>query len=114
MLLEQTQQSAACHALHEAEPRLARWLLQCHDYAGQDTLDLTQDFVSEMIGVRRTTVSLLATTLQAEGLIKYRRGHVTILNREGLERRCCECYALVVKNRTFHHPVLRPLAVPPQ
>jgi CRP-like cAMP-binding protein len=114
MLLEQTQQSAACHALHEAEPRLARWLLQCHDYAGQDTLDLTQDFVSEMIGVRRTTVSLLATTLQAEGLIKYRRGHVTIVNREGLERRCCECYGVVFKNRTFHHPVIRPLAVPPQ
>jgi len=67
MLIEQTQQSAACHALHEAEQRLARWLLQSHDFAGQDTLDLTQDFVSEMIGVRRTTVSQLATTLQTEG-----------------------------------------------
>ena len=57
MLVEQTQQSAACHALHEAEQRLARWLLQAHDFAGEDVLDLTQDFVSEMIGVRRTTVS---------------------------------------------------------
>jgi len=115
MLLEQTQQSAACHALHEAEQRLARWLLQSHDYAGQDTLDLTQDFVSEMIGVRRTTVSLLATTLQAESLIRYRRGHVTVLDREGLERRTCECYALVAKNRSLHsHPAARPLAVPPQ
>jgi CRP-like cAMP-binding protein len=115
MLIDQTQQSVACHALHQAEQRLARWLLQSHDFAGQDTLDLTQDFVSEMIGVRRTTVSQLATTLQAEGLITYRRGHVTVLDREGLERRCCECYALVAKNRSLHvHPVLKPLAMAPQ
>jgi CRP-like cAMP-binding protein len=115
MLIEQTQQSAACHALHEAEQRLARWLLQSHDFAGQDTLDLTQDFVSEMIGVRRTTVSVLAMTLQGEGLIKYRRGHVTVVDREGLERRCCECYALVAKNRSPHnHPHLKPIAIPPQ
>src|SRR5215204_5830440 len=98
-LLEQTQQTAACHALHAAEQRLARWLLQSHDYAGQEVLDLTQDFVSEMIGVRRTTVSLVAGTLQGEGLIKVRRGHVTVLDRGGLERRCCECYAAVAKNR---------------
>lgn len=112
LLIEQIQQGAACHALHETESRLARWLLQSHDYAGQDTLDLTQDFVSEMIGVRRTTVSLLATNLQSEGLIKYRRGQVTIVNRLGLEARCCECYHLVARNRTGE-VVAKPLAVPP-
>jgi CRP-like cAMP-binding protein len=115
MLIEQMQQSAACHALHEAEQRLARWLLQSHDYAGQDVLDLTQEFVSEMIGVRRTTVSLLATNLQAEKLINVRRGHVTILDREGLESRSCECYALLARNRRPDvPPALKPIAVPPQ
>src|SRR5215203_5077174 len=114
-LLEQTQQTAACHALHAAEQRLARWLLQSHDYAGQEVLDLTQDFVSEMIGVRRTTVSLVAGTLQGEGLIKVRRGHVTVLDRGGLERRCCECYAAVAKNRAdAPNRAIKPEAVPPQ
>jgi CRP-like cAMP-binding protein len=112
MLVEQIQQVAACHALHNAEGRLASWLLQTHDYAGNDVLDLTQDFVSEMIGVRRTTVSALAQTLQMEGLIKYSRGRVTIHDRAGLERRCCECYQAVVEARTFHPP-LKPLSVAP-
>jgi DNA-binding FadR family transcriptional regulator len=66
--------------------------LQTHDYAGKDLLDLTQDFVSEMIDVRRTTVTELTQTLQKEGLIRYNRGRVTIVDRKGLERRCCECY----------------------
>src|SRR5215203_5926826 len=78
LLVEQIQQTAACHVLHEAEQRLARWLLQCHDYAGNAVLDLTQDFVAEMLGVRRTTISQVAGTLQEEGLIHYRRGHVTV------------------------------------
>ena len=71
MLVEQVQQIAACHALHHAKGRLARWLLRTHDYAGNDVLDLTQDFISEMIGVRRTTVTELAQTLQNKGFIKY-------------------------------------------
>jgi CRP-like cAMP-binding protein len=112
MLVEQIQQVAACHALHNAEGRLARWLLQSHDYAGNDLLDLTQDFVSEMIGVRRTTVTELAQTLQREGLIKYSRGRVTIVNRSGLESRCCECYKTVVEARAADVP-LRPMSVPP-
>ena len=115
MLIEQIQQSAACQALHQAEQRLARWLLQSHDFAGEDVLDLTQDFVSEMIGVRRTTVSLIATNLQAEGLITVRRGRVTIVDRELLERRCCECYGVLARNRSPDaHPALKPLAVPPR
>jgi len=113
LLVEQIQQGAACHALHQAEQRLARWLLQSHDFAGQDSLDLTQDFVSEMIGVRRTTVSLIANTLQQEGLIHYRRGHVTVIDREALERRCCECYGTLVESRQ-KHPSLKPVAVPPR
>jgi CRP-like cAMP-binding protein len=112
LLIEQTQQVAACHALHITESRMARWLLQSHDYAQEDVLDLTQDFVSEMLGVRRTTVTLMAQMLQKEGLIKYRRGHVTIVSREGLERRCCECYRAVQEQR--HGKIaIKPLAVPP-
>jgi len=113
LLIEQVQQTAACHALHSAEQRLARWLLQCYDYAGNEFLDLTQDFVSEMLGVRRTTVSQVAATLQTEGLIKYRRGHVTVLDRESLLARSCECYDAVTKHRHGHIPV-KPIAVPPQ
>jgi len=111
LLIEQVQQTAACHALHNAEQRLARWLLQSHDYAGEEVLDLTQDFVSEMLGVRRTTVSLIATTLQEEGLIHYRRGHVKVLDRQGLENRTCECYAVVAQHR--NGLVVKPIAVPP-
>jgi CRP-like cAMP-binding protein len=113
LLVEQTQQTAACQALHMAEQRLARWLLQTHDYAGQGVLDLTQEFVAEMLGVRRTTVSLVATALQSEKLITIRRGQVTILNREGLEQRSCECYGTVMKHRNGH-PALKPVAVSPQ
>jgi hypothetical protein len=92
--------------------RLARWLLQTHDYAGNDVLDLTQDFVSEMMGVRRTTVTELAQTLQKEGLIRYSRGRVTILNRGGLEDRCCECYKTVAERRAANPPLL-PASVAP-
>jgi CRP-like cAMP-binding protein len=113
LLIEQVQQTAACHALHAAEQRLGRWLLQCYDYAGNEFLDLTQDFVSEMLGVRRTTVSQVAATLQSEGLIRYRRGHVTVLDRERLLARSCECYDTVMKHRNGH-PALKPIAVPPQ
>jgi CRP-like cAMP-binding protein len=112
MLVEQIQQVAACHALHNSVGRLARWLLQTQDYAGTDVLDLTQDFVSEMMGVRRTTVTELAQTLQKEGLIKYSRGRVTILNRRGLEDRSCECYRTVVERRAANPPLL-PVSVAP-
>jgi len=111
LLIEQAQQTAACHALHTAEQRLARWLLQCHDYAGDTALDLTQDFVSEMLGVQRTTVSLVAHKLQAEHLIQYRRGHVKVLDRQALEKRSCECYAAVMHSRPDR--AVKPVAVPP-
>jgi DNA-binding GntR family transcriptional regulator len=93
-------------------PNEAHWLLQSHDYAGNDVLDLTQDFVSEMIGVRRTTVTELAQTLQKEGLIKYSRGRVTIVDRKGLGQRCCECYHAVAEARASNPP-LKPMSVAP-
>ena len=94
-LLAQSQQSAACNALHELEARLARWLLRARDALGSDDLALTQEFLSQMLGVRRTSVSLVANTLQKAGVIKYRRGHISILNVEGLRECACECYASV-------------------
>ena len=91
----QAQQTAACQALHQVEPRMCRWLLQAQDAVGGDMLNLTQEFLSHMLGVRRTSVSGSANKLQEEGLISYKRGVINILNRKGLEKRACECYAAV-------------------
>jgi CRP-like cAMP-binding protein len=94
-LFAQAQQSAACHASHSAESRLARWLLRMHDLSEEEALSLTQEFVAQMIGVRRNAVSLIANTLQQAGLIKYSRGHIQIRNLEGLSEVACECYVAV-------------------
>src|SRR5262249_19388113 len=91
----QTQQSAACHALHNVEARLCRWLLHASDAVGGNDLELTQEFLSHMMGVRRTSVSVCAHLLQTAGFIRYSRGSVKILNREGLEETACECYAAI-------------------
>lgn len=91
----QAQQTAACQALHTVEARICRWLLQAQDAVGGDVLNLTQEFLSHMMGVRRTSVSVSANKLQAEGLITYKRGVIRILDRAGLEKRSCECYAAV-------------------
>jgi CRP-like cAMP-binding protein len=88
-------QLAACNRLHELEERLARWLLMVSDRLGTDHFVLTQEFLAEMIGARRTTVTLAAGSLQRSGLIEYRRGHISILDRDGLERAACECYPIV-------------------
>jgi CRP-like cAMP-binding protein len=88
------QQSAGCNALHHAEKRLCRWLLQTRDRSDSDVLPLTHEFLSQMLGVQRTSVTLIARKLQAEGLIRYRRGRVEIIDRAGLERKACECYAV--------------------
>lgn len=88
-------QLAACHGLHEIEERLARWLLMVRDRLGSDRFDLTQEFLAEMLGARRTSVTLAAGTLQRTGLIEYRRGHIHIVDREGLESAACECYPIV-------------------
>jgi len=85
-------QSTACNAIHSVEQRLARWLLMAQDRMGSDQFPLTQEFVAMMLGASRPTVTVVAGTLQKAGLIKYRHGHVTIVDRESLEAASCECY----------------------
>jgi CRP-like cAMP-binding protein len=85
-------QSTACNAVHSVEQRLARWLLHAQDRVGKDAFPLTQEFVAMMLGVARPTVTVVAGTLQKAGLIKYRHGRVTIVDREALESASCECY----------------------
>ena len=94
-LMIMVQQSAGCNALHALESRLCRWLLQTRDRNESDRLPLTQEFLSQMLGVRRTTLTLIARELQAAGLIRYRRGLIDILDRRGLEAKACECYAVI-------------------
>ncbi|HJQ33128.1 MAG TPA: Crp/Fnr family transcriptional regulator [Pyrinomonadaceae bacterium] len=95
VLMKQVAQTAACNSRHTAEKRLARWLLMCHDRAESGELALTQEFISDMLGVRRAGVSSASNVLQQEGFIRYSRGRITILKREGLEAYACECYAAV-------------------
>jgi CRP-like cAMP-binding protein len=95
VLLAQAQQNAACHALHSVRSRLCRWMLQSQDMIGSPTFCLTQEFLSHMLGVRRNTVSVEAHSLQQAGLIRYARGKITILDRDGLEDCACECYSVI-------------------
>jgi CRP-like cAMP-binding protein len=92
-------QSAACNALHSVEARFCRWLLTCRDRISSDTLALTQEFLADMLGVQRTTITVVARALQAKGLIRYRRGVVDLLDRAGLEAASCECHGVV--RRTY-------------
>jgi CRP-like cAMP-binding protein len=94
-LYAQAQQSAACFASHQVESRLCRWLLRARDLSEKDTLLFTQEYLSELLGVRRTSVTVVAHTLQAAGLIKYSRGKIQILDAEGLQESACECYGTV-------------------
>jgi CRP-like cAMP-binding protein len=91
----EAQQNAACNAVHDGASRLCRWLLQCADRTGSEQLLLTQEFLAEMLGVRRTTVTLLAQELQKRGVVRYSRGRITILDRPALEACACECYAAI-------------------
>jgi CRP-like cAMP-binding protein len=95
VIMMQAQQSAACHALHTVEARLCRWLLQSQDTIESQVVELTQEFLSHMLGVQRTSVTIAAHTLQEGGLIKYARGRITIVNRAGIEECACECYAVL-------------------
>lgn len=94
-LFSQVARNAACNRAHPGEQRMARWLLQTHDRVGADTFPLTQEFLSEMLGVTRGTVNAAARGLQERGLIEYTRGNMTILDRKALERTSCECYRVV-------------------
>src|SRR3954451_24317441 len=95
VILAQTQITAACNALHNVEQRFCRWLLQSWERAENDTITLTQEFLGEMLGVRRTSVSDIASKIQAQGLIRYRRGLIEVLDAAGLEQRSCDCFHAV-------------------
>jgi CRP-like cAMP-binding protein len=88
-------QSAACNRMHPMVERCARWLLMTHDRVDAAEFPMTHDFLSEMLGVRRPSVSVAEEALREQGLITYRRGKVTVLDREGLEAASCECYRLI-------------------
>ena len=102
LALVQMQQTAACNALHSVERRFSRWILQVRDRIDSDEIELTHDFVAQMLAVRRPTVSLIAQELQSAGLIRYSRGRILIVDRDGLERVACECVdALRTKTRSI-------------
>ncbi|HVC03842.1 MAG TPA: Crp/Fnr family transcriptional regulator [Candidatus Acidoferrales bacterium] len=94
-LFGQISQAAACNRLHSNEERLSRWLLMSHDRVGVDAFPITHEFLGQMLGSRRATVTLSAGLLQAAGLIRYHRGRVTIVDRVGLEGVACECYGII-------------------
>jgi CRP-like cAMP-binding protein len=103
--LVQTAQTAGCNARHDAQQRMARWLLLCADRVYTNDLGLTHQFLAHMLGVRRATVSVTAEELQRQGLIDYRRGKIKILNREGLEALSCECYRVVRDHLENYHEI---------
>jgi CRP-like cAMP-binding protein len=92
VLLSQARITAACNARHSIEPRFCRWLLQSADRAASNTIPLTQDFLAEMLGVRRTSITQIAQKLQSAGAISYSRGVIKIIDRSALEQISCECY----------------------
>jgi CRP-like cAMP-binding protein len=94
-LFSQIAQQVACNALHSIEERCCRWLLLTHDRVHSDTFPLTQEFLAQMLGVRRASVTLAAGALQTAGLVRYRRGEMVIVDREGLEEASCECYGVL-------------------
>ena len=91
-------QSVGCNALHSVEARFCRWLLTCHDRINNDSIALTQEFLADMLGVQRTTVTAVARNLQEKGAIRYRRGVVDVIDRAALQTLACECYAVIQRN----------------
>jgi CRP-like cAMP-binding protein len=103
-LFAEAQQSVACNASHSVEARLSRWLLRARDLSGDEVLPLTQEFLAQMIGVRRNAISMVAHALQQAGTIRYRRGRIAIVNVEALRKTSCECYHAV---KAAHDRLLR-------
>jgi CRP-like cAMP-binding protein len=100
MLLAEAQRSAVCFAAHRVDQRMCRWLLRVHDLVGSCKFNLTQEFLAQMLGVQRTSVSLVAGTLQQEGLIRYSRGNIEITDDKRLRESACECYAFLHEQRS--------------
>jgi CRP-like cAMP-binding protein len=98
VLLAQVQATAACNALHPLDARLCRWILQSRDRSEHDSIPLTQELLSQMLGVRRTSITRAAKSLQAAGLIDHRHGTIRIVDRAGIERSACECYVTTLRN----------------
>ena len=94
-LLNQVAQATSCNRLHEVQERCARWLLHTHDRVNGDSFMLTQEFLSQMLGVHRPTVTIAARMLQQAGLIRYTRGQIEVIDREGLEATACSCYRTI-------------------
>lgn len=109
-LMNQAGQQVACNRLHSLEQRCAKWLLTTHDHMDTVELPLTQEFLAIMLGVRRPGVTVAAQALQDAGLIRYRRGRITITDRPGLERVSCECYHRI---RADYEELLGDVMVPP-
>jgi CRP-like cAMP-binding protein len=95
----QSTQVAACNRLHNVVERLARWILMSQDRIGSKTLPLTQEFLGQMLGTRRASVTVAAGTLQKAGMIKYSRGSVTILDRARVEETACSCYSVIERQK---------------
>ena len=96
-MINQISQSTVCNHRHSVEKRMCRWLLMSHDRVGTDEFPLTHEFLAQMLGVRRPTVTAAAGILQNAGLISYHRGRVTVLDRKGMEAASCECYGVVAE-----------------
>jgi len=94
-MINQISQTTACNHVHSVQQRMCRWLLMTHDRVGADEFHLTQEFLAQMLGVRRPSVTVAAGLLQKAGLIAYQRGRIRIVDRPGLEQDACECYETV-------------------
>lgn len=110
MLGMQSTQIAACNRLHNVEERLARWLLMSHDRIGDNRLPLTQEFLGQMLGARRASVSVAAGALQKAGMIAYTRGSVTVRDRRKLEKSACDCYGIIQQqNKKWYEETGQPI-----
>ena len=111
--MTQMTQTAACNRHHSVDQQLCRWMLSCLDRLPSNRLDMTQELIANLLGVRRESIAVVAGKLQSAGLINYSRGHITVLDRPHLEERACECYAVVKREYDRLLPSDRPAHASP-